>query len=184
MGQKDLEIINLSFTVDRKNEELKKIDEIVAERVKVMRKKLDEEMEEVVEEYQEKGKKLESEFKVMRQEVESERMVFTTNMYREFSEMRQCHEEEVYSLTYKYAELEKLFEERPSREEDLSKIKELIEEKTKMNAEVKICQKKVKEANEIVRYLNLELENYKDTYDIFGPTDDPLSPLRKNKPDN
>ena len=26
-------------------------------------------------------------------------------------------------------------------------------------------------ANEIVRYLNLELENYKDAYDIFGPQD-------------
>ena len=30
-------------------------------------------------------------------------------------------------------------------------------------------QKKAEQANEIVKYLNLELENYKDNYDIFGP---------------
>lgn len=30
-----------------------------------------------------------------------------------------------------------------------------------MDLEIKECKKKVKEANEIVKYLNLELENYK-----------------------
>lgn len=29
-------------------------------------------------------------------------------------------------------------------------------------------QKKAETANEIVKYLNLQLQNYKDTYDIFG----------------
>lgn len=28
---------------------------------------------------------------------------------------------------------------------------------------------KVKHANEIVKYLQMELENYKEAYDIFGP---------------
>ena len=30
-----------------------------------------------------------------------------------------------------------------------------------------------------MRYLNLELENYKDVYDIFGPNAEPISPTRK-----
>lgn len=34
---------------------------------------------------------------------------------------------------------------------------------------VEAAEKKVKTANQIVKYLQLELENYKDTYDIFGP---------------
>ena len=41
-----------------------------------------------------------------------------------------------------------------------------------MDIEVRTCHKKVEHANEIVRYLNLELENYKDTYDMFGPSDE------------
>lgn len=37
-----------------------------------------------------------------------------------------------------------------------------------MDFELKCFQKKAETANEIVKYLNLELENYKDTYQIFG----------------
>lgn len=36
-------------------------------------------------------------------------------------------------LQKKYDELERIFQERPSRAEDLSKIKQLIEERTKMD---------------------------------------------------
>ena len=39
-----------------------------------------------------------------------------------------------------------------------------------MNRMVEAAEMKVKRANEIVRYLQLELENYKETYDIFGPS--------------
>ena len=53
--------------------------------------------------------------------------------------------------------------------EDLTKIKELINMQTKMDIEIQSYQKKMETANEIVKYLNLELENYKDAYDIFGP---------------
>ena len=37
-----------------------------------------------------------------------------------------------------------------------------------MDIEVKQFKKKVGNANEIVKYLNLQLQNYKDVYDIFG----------------
>ena len=50
-----------------------------------------------------------------------------------------------------------MFSERPSRAEDLSKIKELIDERSKLNLEIQQAQKKVAGANEIVKYLNLQL---------------------------
>jgi FtsZ-binding cell division protein ZapB len=34
---------------------------------------------------------------------------------------------------------------------------------------IQAAEMKVKHANEIVKYLQLELENYKEAYDIFGP---------------
>lgn len=38
-----------------------------------------------------------------------------------------------------------------------------------MDIEAKEFKKKIMGANEIVKYLNLQLENYKEVYDIFGP---------------
>jgi hypothetical protein len=43
---------------------------------------------------------------------------------------------------------------------------------TKLDIEIQSYQKKMETANEIVKYLNLELENYKDVYDIFAPGSD------------
>lgn len=48
------------------------------------------------------------------------------------------------------------------------KIRELTNLKSKMDQEMKTYYKKVEKANEIVKYLNMELENYKVVYDIFG----------------
>lgn len=61
-----------------------------------------------------------------------------------------------------------MFDERPSRPEDLSTIKDLLEDQNGMARMIEAAEMKVKHANEIVKYLQLELENYKDTYDIFG----------------
>lgn len=38
---------------------------------------------------------------------------------------------------------------------------------TKMNIQLKGYYKKVEKANQIVKYLNLQLQNYKEVYDIF-----------------
>lgn len=47
---------------------------------------------------------------------------------------------------------------------------------------IEAAEMKVKHANEIVKYLQLELENYKDAYDIFGPNDvDSLRERLSNK---
>lgn len=47
-----------------------------------------------------------------------------------------------------------------------------------MDGEIKTYHKKMETANEIVRYLNLELENYKEAYDIFGPAEVSASPFK------
>lgn len=46
-------------------------------------------------------------------------------MYEEFQTLRDQHKKEMNAINKKYNELETLFEERPSRMEDLTKIKEL-----------------------------------------------------------
>ncbi len=92
-------------------------------------------------------------------------------MYEKFNQLKEFHEEEMARIQKKYYELEKIFAERPSRAEDLSKIKELIEIKEMMDIEVSTYHKRVEHANQIVKYLNMELSNYKDNYDMFGPND-------------
>ena len=68
-------------------------------------------------------------------------------MYSEFEILRQQHIYDRQSLLKKYNELQKLFEERPSRAEDLTKIKELINMQTKMDIEIQSYQKKMETAN-------------------------------------
>lgn len=94
-------------------------------------------------------------------------------MYLEFQLMKEEHLKQCASLEGKIKELELLFSDRPSRAEDVSKIKELTNMKTQLDNEIKTYHKKMETANEIVKYLNLELENYKETYDIFGPNELP-----------
>ena len=59
-------------------------------------------------------------------EFEKSRLEHAKMMQEEFIEMRKGHQMQLFMLNKKYAELEKLFSERPSRAEDLSKIKELM----------------------------------------------------------
>lgn len=90
-------------------------------------------------------------------EAEKDRIQHSQVMYIEFQALRDHHQGLVNALNKKYTELETLFEERPSRMEDLTKIKELINMQTKLDIEIQSYQKKMETANEIVKYLNLEL---------------------------
>ena len=92
-------------------------------------------------------------------------------MQEEFQELCRHHNKRYQLLLDRYNQLEKMFAERPSRAEDVTKIKELINLKSLMDKEIQNYQKNMNTANEIVRYLNMELENYKETYDIFGKSD-------------
>lgn len=69
--------------------------------------------------------------------------------------MKENHANEYRSLERKYKELEEIFSVRPSRPEDVTKIKELISIQTKLDQEIIIYHKKMETANEIVKYLNL-----------------------------
>ena len=60
-------------------------------------------------------------------------MKFTQDLYSEFQEIKERNNAEMSRLQRKYDELEMLFQERPSRAEDLNKIRELIGEKAKMD---------------------------------------------------
>jgi hypothetical protein len=62
-----------------------------------------------------------------------------------------------------------MFNERPSRPDDIRQIKILLKEIENHKKAVAEAEIKVVHANEIVKYLQLELENYKNVYDIFGP---------------
>jgi hypothetical protein len=57
------------------------------------------------------------------------------------------HEQAMRVLNKKYSELEILFEERPSRMEDLTKIKELINMQSLKDFEIQSYQKKMETAN-------------------------------------
>ena len=103
----------------------------------------------------------------------NERIEFTTRMMKQFEEMKRQHQNRYSLLEKKYNELEYLFDERPSRGEDVAAIRNLQNQKEKMDIQVKSFQKKAQTANEIVKYLNLELENYKDTYHLFGGSSSP-----------
>ena len=48
-----------------------------------------------------------------------------------------------------------------------------------MDVQIQTYQKKAQTANEIVKYLNLELENYKDTYHLFAATQETPNHLNK-----
>lgn len=87
--------------------------------------------------------------------VENERIAFSQEMFREFNAMKENHKNEYESLERKYKELETLLSDRPSRVEDVTKIKELINIQTKLDQEITIYHKKMETANEIVKYLNL-----------------------------
>lgn len=69
--------------------------------------------------------------------------------------MKENHKNAYENLERKYKELETLLSDRPSRVEDVTKIKELINIQTKLDQEITIYHKKMETANEIVKYLNL-----------------------------
>jgi archaellum component FlaC len=56
---------------------------------------------------------------------------------------------------------------RPSKPEDVEIIKQLNSEGQKLEKTLKENYKTIEHANEIVKYLQMELENYKQMYNLF-----------------
>lgn len=112
----------------------------------------------------------EEEYKQKEANLENQRRKFTESLYEEFQLLSSTHQKDYTKLMFRYNELEQLYEKRPSRPEDIQRIKELRSIQAKLEGDIVIYNRKLDTANEIVEYLNRELENYKEVYDIFGPT--------------
>lgn len=85
------------------------------------------------------------------------------------------HEEEIRSLAIRYDELHQLFEQRPSRSEDIDLIQRLQNDNNHKTEELK-------KAVENLKFFKLELLNREESYNKhFGasPTIGVLNPLEK-----
>ena len=77
MMERDHEILELQFTIQKKNKEIEQIDSIVAERIREKMLEKDEEIKRIREDCLKEISKKESEFRVKVREIEAERMRFT-----------------------------------------------------------------------------------------------------------
>ncbi|KAL4446600.1 hypothetical protein ABPG74_005538 [Tetrahymena malaccensis] len=94
---------------------------------------------------------------------------FIEKMKKEYENLIHAHKNRVEELNIELRDLERLFAERPSRPDDIKQIKLLLKELELTKKKLAETDIKILHANEIVKYLQLELENYKNIYEIFGP---------------
>ena len=102
-------------------------------------------------------------------------MEFIERMKKEFEETKKLHNDEKSILETKYNEMAELFEQRPSRPEDLELIQRLQEDNV-------IKEEELRKAVENLKFFKLELLNREDSYNkVFGanPTVGLLNPLEK-----
>lgn len=85
---------------------------------------------------------------------------FVQKMKKEFEILLNAHRDRIEELRFEYRELERLFNQRPSRPDDIRHIKLLMKEIDHFRKQLSDAEVKVLHANEIVKYLQLELENY------------------------
>ena len=102
-------------------------------------------------------------------------MEFIERMKKEFDETKKLHSDEKAILETKYNEMAELFEQRPSRPEDLELIQKLQEDNI-------LKEEELRKAVENLKFFKLELLNREDNYNkVFGanPTIGVLNPLDK-----
>ncbi|CAD8134911.1 unnamed protein product [Paramecium pentaurelia] len=71
-------------------------------------------------------------------------------------------------LTQQINDLQSQFNNRPSRQDDLDMIKQLEKENEDLKEQIQNNFAKIEYANEIVKYLQIEVENYKKQYNLFS----------------
>ena len=114
----------------------------------------------------------------VKQEVENslkEQMEFAEKIRQEMNIMKEMADEKCYEWEQKYAELNEIFENRPSRPEDLELIQQL-------SADNQIKEEALKKAIDDLKFYKLELVNREDNYNkMFGanPLVGVLNPLQK-----
>ena len=114
----------------------------------------------------------------LKQEVENslkEQMEFAEKIREEMKIMKEMADQKCYELEQNYAELSEIFENRPSRPEDLELIQQL-------SADNQIKDEALKKAIDDLKFYKLELVNREDNYNkMFGanPLVGVLNPLQK-----
>ncbi|KAL4453698.1 hypothetical protein ABPG74_009594 [Tetrahymena malaccensis] len=131
--------------------------------------KLEQEKQQIIQNYEDREKKLKEKLESLLNDQLREHLEFVEKMKKDFEELIKAHKLKSEELRGEYRELERLFNERPSRPDDIRQIKLLLKEIENYKKCLSEAEIKVLHANEIVKYLQLELENYKNVYDIFGP---------------
>lgn len=104
-----------------------------------------------------------------------QQMEFVEKMKLEFDEIRRIHDQEKENLEIKYNELNQLFEQRPSRPEDLELIQQLQQDNV-------IKEEELRKAVENLKFFKLELLNREDNFNrLFNanPNVGVLNPLDK-----
>lgn len=100
--------------------------------------------------------------KTERDHLINEQIDFTEKLQGELDEIKRASEEKVRSLLERYNELNRVFEQRPSRPEDL----EMIQQLEKDNA---IKEEDLRKALENLKVFKLELINREENYNkMFG----------------
>jgi chromosome segregation ATPase len=131
-------------------------------------------------EFQDKEVKLRQEFKVQRDEIIKENLEAMTQLQRDLKATTQMMEERYNELNRRFLEMQDMFDNRPSRDEDLMLIKHLQEE---VNAKDDALRK----AYDDMKFYKLELINREENYNkVFGATPNVglINPLGKKKSDS
>jgi chromosome segregation ATPase len=131
-------------------------------------------------EFQDKELKLRQEFKVQRDEMIKENLEAMTQLQRDLKATTQMMEERYNELNRRFLEMQDMYDNRPSRDEDLMLIKHLQEE-------VNSKDEALRKAYDDMKFYKLELINREENYNkVFGATPNVglINPLGKKKSDS
>jgi len=143
------------------------------EKITQLRSQMEDRINKMSEDFRVREKDLTSKWKHERDGLIKEHLEAMAQMQRDLNSTTQLMEERYRELEGKYLELQDMYDNRPSKEEDLALIKHLQEEVTEKDAALK-------KAFEDMKFYKLELINREENYNkLFGakPTVGVFNPL-------
>jgi hypothetical protein len=120
---------------------------------------------------------LRNKFKSERDSLLKEHLEETTSLQQEFQNTTEMMEDRYKQLQKRYEDLQDMYDNRPSRDEDVALIKHL-------QGEVEVKDEALKKAYEDMKFYKLELINREENYNkVFGasPNVGILNPINKKK---
>ena len=143
------------------------------EKIAQLRSQMEDRINKMSEEYRNKEKEMVMKWKIERETLLKEHLESMAQLQRDLNSTTQLMEERYKELESKYLELQDMYDNRPSKEEDLALIKHLQEEVFEKDAALK-------KAFEDMKFYKLELINREENYNkLFGakPTVGVFNPL-------